>query len=86
MEYHEYMSKRPHFLPKRPHYFYRIKIILSKRPHFFIAKTARLIKTILLKRRYHVWYLVIQDLSSKFIYCIHVYFTSDDNELVYAPV
>jgi len=53
----EYMSKRPHyqnvptfyqnapvfFLPKRPHYFFRIKIILPKRPHFFIAKTARLI-------------------------------------------
>jgi hypothetical protein len=33
---------------------------------------------------YHVWCLAIQDLSSKFIYCIciHAYLTSDDNELV----
>ena len=42
--------KRPHFLTKRPDYFFRIQIILPKRPHFFIAKTARLIKKILLKR------------------------------------
>ena len=39
----EDMSKRPHFLPKHPHYFFRINIILPKRPHFFIAKTALLI-------------------------------------------
>jgi len=33
-------------------------------------------------------YLVIQDLSSKFIYCIciHAYLTSDDNELVYTCI
>ena len=60
----------PVLLPKRPHYFFRIKIILPKRCHFFIAKTARLI-FFLLKRWYHVWYLVIQDLSSKFIYYIY---------------
>jgi hypothetical protein len=30
-------------MSKRPHYFFRIKIILPKRPHFFIAKTACLI-------------------------------------------
>ena len=67
----EYMSKCLHFLPKRPHYFFRLKIILPKRPHFFIAKTARLIFFFLLKRWYHVWYIVIQDLSSKYIYCIY---------------
>ena len=27
------------YMSKRPHYFFRIKIILPKRPHFFIAKT-----------------------------------------------
>ena len=84
----EYMSKRPHFLPKRPHYFFRIKIILPKRPHFFIAKTTRLIYFFLLKRWYHVWYLVIQDLFSKSIYCIYMFSLHQKtaNLYIYAPV
>ena len=38
-----YQNAPGFFLPKRLHYFFRIKIILPKRPHFFIAKTACLI-------------------------------------------
>ena len=40
-----------------------------KTPPLF-TKTARLMKKIILKRWYHVWCLVTQDLSSKVIYCI----------------
>ena len=40
---------------------------LPKYPHYSISKMARLILFFYSKR----WYLVIQDLSSKFIYCIY---------------
>ena len=68
--------------------------LLPKRPHLFIAKTVYLIffSTQLFVSSedymYHVWCLIIQDLFSKFIYCIciHAYLTSDDNELVYIQV
>jgi hypothetical protein len=63
---HEYMSKRPH-------YFFRIQIILPKRRHFFLLPKRQFNFCFLLKRWYHVWYLVIQDLSSKFIYCIYMF-------------
>ena len=88
------LPKRPHFLlkrpqfflTKRPHYFVRIKITLPNPPPPFYCQNGTFNNFFLLQRWYHVWCLVIQDLSSKFIYCIyivHVYLTSDDNDLVY---
>jgi hypothetical protein len=55
---------------KAPPLFFRIKIILPKHSHFFCQNGMFNIKKNLLKRWYHVWCLVIQDLSSKFIYCL----------------
>jgi hypothetical protein len=77
----------PVFLPKCPHYFFRTKIVLPKRPHFFLLPK-RHIKFFYLLKRYHVWYLVIQDLSSKFIYCIYMFILhqTTTNLYIYAQV
>jgi hypothetical protein len=59
-----------------PPLFFRIKVILPKRPHFFIAKTTHLIIFFYSSEDtctlYHVWCLVIQDLSSKFILVLYI--------------
>jgi hypothetical protein len=81
---HEYMSKRPHYqnaptFTKTPHF-------LPKRPHLFIAKTAHLIifsTQAKIPYMYHVWCLVIQDLSSKFIYCICISYIGRQRTCIY---
>ena len=50
--------------------FFQNKNYFTKTLLILFAKMACLIKKILLKRWYHVWCLVIQDLSSKFIYLL----------------
>ena len=55
---------------KTPPIFFQNKNYFTKTLPILFAKMTCLIKKILLKRWYHVWCLVIQDLSSKFIYCL----------------
>jgi hypothetical protein len=50
--------------------FFQNTFFFTKTLPILFAKMACLIKKILLKRWYHVVCLVIQDLSSKFIYCL----------------
>ena len=53
--------KTPQLFPKTPPIFFQNKNYFTKMPPIFF----------LLKRWYHVWCLVIQDLSSKFLYYIY---------------
>ena len=71
-----FLRKRPHFLPRRPRFFYQNaptifqnKSYFTKTPPLFYCQNGTFNNFFLLKRRYvyHVWCLVIQDLSSKFI-------------------
>ena len=66
----DYLGNRP----KHPHFFNNN--YLPKRPILFCQNgTFNKIKVIL-KRWYHVWCLVTQDLSSKLIYCIYMFILS----------
>jgi hypothetical protein len=81
-------TKTPPLFIKTPPLFYQNASTIFQNKSYCQNDTFN--KFFLLKRRYmyHVWRLAIQDLSSKFIYCIcvHAYLTSDDNELVYTFV
>ena len=53
--------------------FFQNKNYFTKTPSLLYCQNGTLNFFFLLKRWYRVWYLVIQDLSSKFIYCIYMF-------------
>ena len=58
---------------KTPPLFFQNKNYFTKTPPLLYWQNGTLNIFFLLKRWYHVWYLLIQDLSSKFIYCIYMF-------------
>jgi hypothetical protein len=83
-----FLPKRPHFYQSAPTFYQDATVFFTKTPPLFFrisyfTKTLPLFycqngtfnNCFLLKRRYmyHVWCFVIQDLSSKFIYCVYMY-------------
>ena len=75
----EYMSKRHHY-QNAPTFYQKPPLFFSKRPQFFYCKKRYVL--------YFVFYSndVIQDLSSKFIYCIYMFILHQTTTNIYAPV
>ena len=65
-------AKTPPVFTKTPPVFFQNKNYFTKTPPLFYCQIGTFNNFFLLKRWYHVWCLVIQNLSSKFIYCIWV--------------
>ena len=66
-------TKIPPLFTKTPPLFFQNKNHFIKTPPLLYWQNSTLNYFFLLKRWYHVWYLLIQNLSSKFIYCIYMF-------------
>ena len=66
-------TKTPPLFTKTPPLFFQNKNYFIKTPPPLYWQNSTFNYFFLLKRWYHVWYLLIQNLSSKFIYCIYMF-------------
>jgi hypothetical protein len=63
--------KTPPLFTKTPPLFFQNKNYFTKTSPLLYWQNGTFNSFFLLKRWYHVWYLLIQNVSSKFIYCIY---------------